>query len=1080
MRKIIRILIVIMIALPWFLAAQTVMTNGSLRGRVTDPSGAVVMALVELTEEATGADSATMTNREGEFVFPALKVGLYSLKATAPGFRTSNIRGLTVQVGQTSTALVPLQVGAANESIDVTATTPLLRTTESTVSTVVNRSLLDGLPLSGRRYTDFALLTPNSSPDGESGLVSFAGEQGGEDSGYANGNGANVFTVDGANATSGYFGNARGGERVPYVFGENSIQEFQVAVSPYSAAYGGGATGFLNTVTKSGGEAFHGNAFYFNRNSGTGANDAVDKANGIPRPVDVLQQFGAALGGPIAHKRAWFFFDYEQQRERNPISVINSDYQNVTQADFNVPQGILLPAPNASFPVPGSISQPDPANPIYLQQVANALNAIHSNLGTHSRSRNDLVLFSKFDYQPGAMDRLYLSLNLNRFDSPNGEITTTSTPLFGISALANSFVRDGQASAGWTHAFSGSLLNEFHASFSRGDQYSTPTGLVDPSLPSVLLSIPSNLELGNAGFAGGRTNETQWELAESINYVHGKHSFKFGVEGNHSHVTDLSFGGFDPDAQRQNGTLAGTYAFSSFTNFALGIYDSFSQAAGNPVFSFNVPYVAFYAQDTYQIFPRLTLDIGLREDFQIYPQPQENPAVPLTGQFPNQYQRLTPRLGFAWQAAEKTVIRGGFGMFYENFNGLNYRNTVITNGLSTQQSSVSINYNGSLAPNQQVPVFPARVTDPALFSAPNISLVDPNFRFPYVLQSSLQIEREILPETTVSIGTMWTHGVHLISGSAYDMNLKPPTGSTTYVVCPAGTAQAPCNGPQTVAANLDSGLQQEGLINPNVGQINALISPGINNYNAFFAQLQRRFHQGLALQTSYTFSKNLTSNGVDFNNQFNFGDTRSPSLLDQRHRLTIAAVYQPFGGRHFDSHLSNILLSDWIASSVMSFSSGRPYAALLDTACTSSTGNPNNCDGANGNVNDTAANQSTANSALGINGSGPSPNEGINSFYGPWTQEVDLGLARSFTIAEKHTITFQAQVFNIANHANYYVQNGNGVNQVQYLPTGPNCGDGISQNQTCYLIPEPGFKTLQIINQLNGPRVFQFAFKYRF
>jgi hypothetical protein len=164
----------------------------------------------------------------------------------------------------------------------------------------------------------------------------------------------------------------------------------------------------------------------------------------------------------------------------------------------------------------------------------------------------------------------------------------------------------------------------------------------------------------------------------------------------------------------------------------------------------------------------------------------------------------------------------------------------------------------------------------------------------------------------------------------------------------------------------------------------------------------------------------------------------------------------------------------------MLFSSGRPYAALLDTACTSSTGDPNNCDCAKGNVNDTAVNQSTANSGLGINGAGPSPNEGINSFYGPWTQEVDLGLARSFTIGERHTITFQAQIFNIANHPNYYVQNGNGVNQVQYLPTGSSCGDGISQRQTCYLIPESGFKTLEIINQLNGPRVVQFAFKYRF
>lgn len=1072
---------VLLVAVPSFLEAQTVMTTGSLRGRVIDPSGAVVAkVLIQVTEASTLTTTSATTNREGEFVFPSLKVGLYSLNAKVPGFRTSSIRLLTIQVGQASTAEIPLELGPASEIVDVTATTPLLRTTESTVSTVVNRSLLDGLPLSGRRYTDFALLTPNSSPDGESGLVSFAGEQGGEDTGYANGNGANVFTVDGANATSMYFGNARGGERVPYVFGENSIQEFQVAVSPYLSAYGGGATGFLNTVTKSGADDFHADAFYFNRNSGTGANDAVDKAAGIPRPVDVLQQYGGSIGGPLARNRSWFFFDYEQQREKNPMSVINSDYQGVSQADFNIPQNIQLPAPNGPLPVPSSISQPDSSNPVYLQQVSNALNAIHSNLGTHSRFRNDMVLFSKLDYQPTAGDRFYLSLNLNRFNSPNGEITNTSTPLFGISALANSFVRDYQASAGWTHTFNGNLLNEFHVSFSRGDQYSTPTGIVDPSLPSIVLSIPSNFELGNAGFAGGRTNEAQWELAEGLVYVHGNHTFKFGVEGNVSHVADLSFGGFDPDAQRQNGTLAGTYAFSSFTNFALGIYDSFSQAAGNPKFSFDVPYLGFYAQDSYKILPQLMLDIGLREDFQVYPQPHKNPVVPLTGQFPNRYQRLAPRLGFAWHAAPKTVVRGGIGLFYENFNGLNYRNSVVTNGLSSQQSSVFVNYDPTLAPNQQVPAFPARVTDPSLFAAPNVSLVSPNFHDPYIIQSSFQIEREVLTETTFSIGTMWTHGIHLISGSAYDMNLIPPTGKTTYVVCPAGTVQVPCAGPQTVLPNLDSGLQREGLINPNVGQINALISPGINNYNALFVQLQRRFHRGLALQSSYTFSKNLTSRGVDFNNQFDFSNTHVPSLLDQRHRLTIAAVYQPFSGRHFNSRLANGLLSGWVLSSVALFSSGRPYAGLLDAACTSSSGNSNNCDGANGSLNDTAANQSTANSALGINGNGPSPNEGINSFYGPWTQKVDLGLSRSFEIAEKHSITFQAQVFNIANHANYYVQNGNGVNQVQYSPTGSTCGDGVSQNQTCFLLPESGFKTLQVINQLDGPRVFQFALKYRF
>ena len=235
-----------------------------------------------------------------------------------------------------STANVRLQPGAGRESITVVGESPLLRTEDSNLSSVINRGLLDGLPLSGRRFLDFALLVPNASPDGEQGLVSFAGEQGGQDTGYANANGANSFTVDGASATSNYFGAARGGERVPYIFGENAIQEFQVAQSPYRAEYGGAATGFVNVVTRSGADDFHGNAFYYNRNSGTGANDAVNAANGIPRPVDILQQFGGSIGGALVKQRAWFFVDYEQQRQKNPISVVNPAFAEVDQGDFGV------------------------------------------------------------------------------------------------------------------------------------------------------------------------------------------------------------------------------------------------------------------------------------------------------------------------------------------------------------------------------------------------------------------------------------------------------------------------------------------------------------------------------------------------------------------------------------------------------------------------------------------------------------------------------------------------------------------------------------------------------------------------
>jgi hypothetical protein len=227
------------------------------------------------------------------------------------------------------------------------------------------------------------------------------------------------------------------------------------------------------------------------------------------------------------------------------------------------------------------------------------------------------------------------------------------------------------------------------------------------------------------------------------------------------------------------------------------------------------------------------------------------------------------------------------------------------------------------------------------------------------------------------------------------------------------------------------------------------------------------------------------SRGVDFNNQFDFRNTHAPYLLDQRHRVSVAGVYEPRFGRNLHSALWRGMASDWSVSTVMQFASGRPYAALLDTACPLDEIDVE-CDlpadsGLSRNfVNNTAALQSTANSALGINGAGPSPLAGLNSFYGPWTQQIDLSLGRRFRLTERQSIAVQFQAFNLLNHANYYVQNGNGVEQVQYRPFGDTCGDSTSTDQLCGLVPNGNFGSLQRINALNGPRVLQFSLKYSF
>ncbi len=1062
-------------------AAQNAVSNGAISGHVTDQSGgAIAGATVTATNVNTGVALTARTNTAGIYSFPSLPVGTYAVSFTQSGFKTSQIQDVTVQVGQTSAEDTVLSVGAINDKVTVTAETSLLQTSETSISNVVNQNLIENLPLSGRRYTDFVLLTPNANPDGDFGLVSIAGQQGGADSGYANGNGSNSFTVDGANATSTFFGDARGRTRVPYVFGEQSIQEFQVANSPYSAVYGGAGTGFINTVTKSGTDTWHGDAFYYNRNSGVGnANDFIDKANGVKTPLNVLQQFGADLGAPIVRDKAWFYFDYEQQRQLQPISVINPNFSGITESSFdNVAPGTTLPASNSPYPAPSSFSAApapgDPNYPIYLQQVSNAMSAIDRNLGPRARRRDDLEFMPKIDWQPTSADHLSFLYNYNRFNSPGGTITFNPVASDSDEALPNNFVRDHHANVHWTHTISASLLNDFHASYLRDEQIGTPSGLTSVTTPSIgILSQGSFMGFGNPTFAVGDTKEFDWELGEQVDWVHGRHEFKFGLDFTRTHIT-----AFNP------GNFLGTYFFTNLTNFALGTYNNFSQSSGNPVFQFSSPYIGLYAQDTFRVTQKLTLDLGLREDFQVYPQPTENPAIPLTGQFPNRYRRFAPRLGFAYSPFSRTVVRGGFGMFYDLFNGINYEDAVVSNGLPAQQSSARVSFDPTVAPNAQTVVFPNAF--PSTFSgfgaSSNVSIASPNMKSPYILESNLEIQREVLKNTTVTVGTLWTHGVHLIASNAFDLNLERPTGTTTYFFCPAGAGAASpispavCDLGSVSAPTFDAGLLTEGAVNPALGQINALISPGVNNYNSLYVQIQRRVAQGLSVMTSYTFSKNMQTS-QDFNNQFSFADTHGPSLLDQRHRLSVAAVYAPDASGISDG-VARTLLSHWTLSTVMQFNSGRPYTGLLNSPCTGV--DFASCTGAGNVINDSAINESTGNTAAGIAGSGPAPGRGFNAFYGPWIDEVDVGIRRDFHVTERNIFSIEVQAFNLFNHANFFVANGGGINQTQYDPVGPTCGDGISANQQCFLVPDSGFQTKQSINQLNGPRVFQFAFRYRF
>ena len=969
--------------------AQNAISTGSITGTVHDSSGdAVVHATVLVVNEASGERLTSLTNDSGTFSFPAAKIGVYDISYSSPGFKTAEVKDVNVGVGHTSEADVVLVPGAASETVVVTSDVASeLNPDDTTVGTLVQLDIIQGLPLSGRNYFDLVLLSPNVVPDGQFGHVSFAGQSGGDMSGYfnssgsdSNANGSTAFTVDGSDTTSYYYGDNRGYTRMPYLFGLQSIQEFQVQPNVYNAAYGGAAAGFINTVTKSGSNAFHGDAFYYNRNSATAANDAVDKAAGNPRPFNVLQQFGADLGGPIKTNRMFFYFDYEQQRQNDPQYAVIAAMAATDETSFGVPLGTTLPSPNSHYPAAATISQAQatatPTNPVYLQGVANALNVIHSQLGPRARRRDEYEFFPKFDWQISDKTHLTLLYNYDHFQSPGGIVTNVVEAFAGDEGLGNNGVRDHDGTIHLTHAFSSSLVNDAYVSYGRDEQILTPSGLApSPTTPQIALTSPTYDLLGNFTSSYQNLREYQKQFADHLTYLHSKNQVEIGYDLNYDSISSSNAKGF-----------YGSYLFTSLEAFALGEWNIYTQTKGNPKFNFSDPFMGFYFNDTYHFPSHLTLTGGVREEFQVYPNPAGNPAIPATQVFHNQYERVSPRIGFSYSPFSKTVVRGGVGLYYEIFDGHNYLNSTEQNGIS-ETGLEETNFNTSTIAANQSPVFPAALpaSNPNFTTGTAIVTIASNFKTPSVINSSLQIDQQLAARTILTVGSMWSHGMHVTASTAYDENLEPPIGTTTYTLPNGSTVTEP---------NLDSGLLKEGLINSSLGQIDALISPGITNYNSLFVQLNRQAAKGLNAVVAYTFSKS-TQNGVDFNNQFAINQTRSLSLLDQRQRFSIAGVYSPTVAT--DNRMAASFLNGWKVSMITQLNSGRPYMGFIGS---SAHGDELNC---------SAALESSVNTSAHAF----APGTGINSFTGPPITEIDLGLERTLKIGEKQAITLKAQAFEL-------------------------------------------------------------------
>src|SRR5712671_6445361 len=291
--------------------SQSASSTGRLEGTVTDSSGAGVPAAeITVRNQNTGISTTQRSGTEGDFVFLYLDPGTYEVTIQQSGFNKLVLKDITVTVGTRAIIHPQLAVGRIETTISVTASTPLVDTAESSLGTVVDQQSIENLPLNGRDFTDFALLTPGATTDGDFGMISFNGIAGN----------FNNYMVDGANNNNAFFAQQIG-RSIPYQFSEDVIQEFQVTSTGFEAEFGQSGGGLVNTVTKSGTNQVNGDGYYYILDSATSANDKINQQQGIAKPHDRRQQFGGTVGGPIIHDRLFYVGNYEGQIHNEPLTV---------------------------------------------------------------------------------------------------------------------------------------------------------------------------------------------------------------------------------------------------------------------------------------------------------------------------------------------------------------------------------------------------------------------------------------------------------------------------------------------------------------------------------------------------------------------------------------------------------------------------------------------------------------------------------------------------------------------------------------------------------------------------------------
>jgi outer membrane receptor protein involved in Fe transport len=871
--------------------AQSQAAGGAIEGTVTDQSGALLPGVaVSVRQPATGLVRETITDGTGVFRAPLLPVGSYEVSAALQGFTTVRRSNLSLSIGQTLIVDMQLAVAAAAEEVTVTAEAPIIESSRVHQASTVGDRAVANLPVNGRNFIDFVLTTPGVNRDTRGGDISFAGQRGT----------LNSLVIDGADNNNTFFGQTlgrTGSGRAPYQFSQDAVQEFQVNRNAYSAEYGRAGGAVINVVTKSGSNEYHGSAFEFFRDKSLNANSYANKVvrndeRGVPardRSPFRIHQFGGSLGGPIVKDEAFFFVSFDGQRQNIPTTV---------DLNRNVPGGVAS--------LPGDADT----------QAGLAL--LDSKAGDYNLTRDQDVFLAKLDWQLASKHRLTARYNHQNFTGENNENSGATSAL---EHTGSSLVRTRTVNLALASVFSATLYNEFRVQYARDSE----PGEANSDVPeaNVRQGGQTVLIFGRNFFSPRETTIKRFQVADTITWVRGAHSWKVGFDVLRDDILNFFPGNF-----------GGRYFFNSIAGLGRGrpnqAGESFQQAFAGPGTSGattnpDITEFAGFLQDEWRARKNLVLTFGVRYDLQSIAQGGfRNPDAQLaaagidTTFVPKDKDNVAPRVGVAWTPNSKTVVRAGYGLFYGRTPSIMSGTSHSGNGRNVQTFTLT---------GAAVPAYPNRFgsLDEILGAGgaapkPSISVFDPDYENPEVHQASLGVDYALRDDLAVSASYLFVAGRKLQRSN--DFNVGDPV--PTEVPIQGGGSVTVRRYPTRPFTNFDRVVRYE--------------STAESTYNGVTVELKRPFRGKFQGSVAYTLGKvedtapdavNVVIGGGDDarfqSDPKDFELDRAAGNNDVRHRLVFSGYWDLGYWKDAGGFVKGVL-DGWSLSWIAALQSGQPYS----------------------------------------------------------------------------------------------------------------------------------------------------------